>query len=117
MVYKSKTGTSADQVTQTVTITSPNTKMIFLKQYLVAAAGTVEPTTTITIQIVDEDDNVLWEDAILCSLENDSTGPFRVDHTFPGRGLSCPMGKNMKIVVGDPGGAGSHTECSVLYSI
>ena len=116
MIYKSKTGTSGLTTAQAITITSPNTKMIFLKQYVVACYGTDGPQAAVTIQVTDEDTNVLWEDAIMMEVATVSTGPFRVDHTFPGRGLSCPIGKNMIVTVSDPG-TGSGTECSVLYSI
>lgn len=115
-MYKSTSATGADGAAVTLTITSPNTKYIFLKQYVVAARGT-GPTASITIQITDEDSNVLWEDAIHEAIATLATGPFRVDHTFPGKGLPIPKGKNCLIVCGDPGDAGAFIEVSALYDI
>ena len=57
MIYKSKTGTSGLTTAQAITITSPNTKMIFLKQYVVACYGTDGPQAAVTIQVTDEDTN------------------------------------------------------------
>jgi hypothetical protein len=113
-MYKTKTGTSGLTTAQTITITSPNTKHIFIKQYLVAIYGAPTPDGA-TIQITDEDDNVLWEDALAKAVATFSADT-RASHTFPGKGLPIPVGKNAKIVIGDPG-ASSGTECSVLYDI
>jgi hypothetical protein len=113
-VWKTKTGTSGLTTAQTITVTSPNTKHIFLKQYVVATVG--EPTPDgITIQITDEDSNVLWEDAIPKRVATFSTHT-RVSHTFPGKGLMIPKGKNLLMVIGDPGAA-SGTEANILYTI
>lgn len=114
-MYKTKTGTSGLTTAQTITITSPNTKMIFIKQYVVATYGVPSPDGA-TIQLTDEDGNVLWEDAIAKSAGTLPANPMRVSHTFPGKGLPIPVGKNALLVIGDPG-ANAGTEASVLYNI
>jgi hypothetical protein len=113
-MYKTQTGTSGLTTAQTLTLTSPNTKYLFLKQYVVAIYGKVTPDG-VTIQITDEDDNVLWEDAIPKCLATFGTQQ-RAAHTFPGKGLMAPVGKNLKVVVSDPG-TDSGTEVSLLYDI
>lgn len=116
-MYKTKTQTAAVNNGNAVTITSPNSKYIFLKQYLVACTGTDGPASTMTIQITDEDGNVLWEDAILIGVTNEHSGPFRVSHTFPGKGLMTPVpGKNLIVTVSN-GGAATGSEVSLLYDI
>jgi hypothetical protein len=114
--YRSSTQTAAVNNANALTITSPNNKTIFLKQYVVACTGTDGPAATMTIQITDEDSNVLWEDAILIGVTNEHSGPFRVDHTFPGRGLQITPKKNAIVTAGN-GGAATGSEVSVLWSI
>jgi hypothetical protein len=113
--WKTITGTSGLATAQTLTITSPNTKCIFIKQYVIATYGAPSPDG-ITIQITDEDSNVLWEDAIAKSTGTLPANPMRVPHTFPDQGLKVAAGKNVAVVVSDPG-AGSGTEASVLYTL
>jgi hypothetical protein len=113
--YRSSTQTAAVNNGNALTITSPNNKTIYLKQYLVACTGTTGPPATMTIQITDEDSNVLWEDAIL-ETGGAEHGSYRVDHTFPGRGLQITPKKNAVITVGN-GGATTGSEVSALWSI
>jgi hypothetical protein len=115
-MYKTATTTGGTGAAVTLTVTSPNTKHIFLKQYLVAVRGT-GPTADITISIQDEDSNVLWIDNIHRAVATLTPGPMRADHTFPGKGLLIPNGKNLKIVCGDPGDAGAFIDVSALYDI
>jgi len=115
MFYKSKTQTAGVNNGNTVTITSPNTKQIFLKQYLVACTGTTGPPATMTIQITSEDATVLWEDAIL-ETGGEEHGSYRVSHTFPGRGLPAKVDQNLVVTVSN-GGATTGSEVSLLYSV
>lgn len=115
-MYKTSTQTAGVNNGNAVTLTSPNVKYLFLKQYLVALTGTDGPAATVTIQITDEDSNVLWEDAILIGVTNENTGGFRVAHTFPGKGLPIPAKKNCVFTVSNPGAA-TGSEVSLLYDI
>lgn len=114
-MYKTKTQTKTNAENK-LTLTSPNTKYIFLKQYLVACHGAGAADTDITIQITDEDGNVLWEDAIANGEATLSTGPYRVGWTFPGKGLLAPAKKNLIVTV-SAGAADEITELSLLYDI
>jgi hypothetical protein len=113
--YRFSTQTAAVNNGNALTITSPNVKTIYLKQYLVACTGTTGPASTMTIQITDEDGNVLWQDAIL-EVGAAESGPYRVSHTFPGRGLQITPKKNAVITVGN-GGATTGSEVSAMWSI
>jgi hypothetical protein len=115
-MYKTSTKTVAVNTVNAITLTSPNAKYIFLKQYLVALMGTDGPANSVTIQITDEDSNVLWEDGILIGVTSEHTGGFRVSHTFPGKGLMAPANKNLIVTV-SAAGAATSSELSLLYDI
>jgi hypothetical protein len=116
-VLKTKTQTAAVNNANSLTITSPNTKIMFLKAYLVAYTGTDGPAATMTIQITEEGNlTPLWEDAILIGVTNENSGPFRAYFTFPGLGLPIKTGKNCTVAVSS-GGAATGSELSLIYNI
>jgi hypothetical protein len=115
-MWKTKTQTKGVNTANNITLTSPNSKHLFVKQYLWAATGTDGPAATVTLQIVDEDSNVLWEDAVLIGVTNENTGPFRMGWTFPGKGLPIKAGKNVSINT-IAAGAATGSELSILYDI
>jgi hypothetical protein len=115
MRLKTATQTKATGV-NAVTITSPNTKQIFLKSYLVALYGSAAGTTGLTFQITDEDSNVLWEDAHPAGVADKVIGTGRLEFTFPENGLPVPVGKNLVATLATPG-ANEASEVNLIYYI
>lgn len=114
-MLKSKTQTKTNAA-NALTITSPNTKMAFLKAYLVTGYGSAVGTTDVTIQVTDEDSNVLWQDSMNTGTIAQGMGLYRASYEFPGLGLPIPVKKNCTVTVSS-GGANYTTELNLLYNI
>lgn len=99
-----------------LTITSPNVKTAFLKAYLVVVHGAGAMDTDITVQITDEDSNILWQDAMPNGEATLLTSAQRCEFTFPGLGLPIPVKKNCVVTV-SAGAANETTELNILYNI
>ncbi|MFQ5770891.1 MAG: hypothetical protein ACE5HX_10175 [bacterium] len=111
-MIKTKTQTKAAAV-NAVTITSPNSKMIRIWGYSVSFYGSAALSADVTIQLTDEDGNVLWEDGITRAIANQSPTPAKM--VFP-KPIFIPVGKNA-VLTAASGGANTTTEVSVLYDI
>jgi hypothetical protein len=115
-MLKTSTQSVAVNTINTITITSPNTKTIFIKGYLCAFTGTDAPANTVVLVVKDEDGNELWQDGQAAGATNEHTSVNRLSFTFPGKGLPIPPGKNAVVTVAAAGAATS-TELNVMYYI
>jgi hypothetical protein len=115
-LLKTSTQSKAVNTANAITITSPNTKTIFIKGYLLAYTGTDAPAVTTTLIITDEDGNELWQDGSAAGATNESSNTSRLSWTFPGKGLPIPPGKNA-VVTAIAAGAATSTELNVMYYI
>lgn len=113
-MIKTAIGTSTANAAKTTTITSPNTKTIKIFSYLVTYKGADFNASDITIDIKDEDDNVLWSDCITQGAA--TAADFRASFNFGNRPLYLQPGKNAKVVV-SAGGANVLTITSVQYDL
>lgn len=114
-MIKTAVGTGSANATTTVTITSPNTKMIRIYGYELSCAGTAALTADPEFAIKDEDGNLLWEVNFKRGVANGPNSSLPHSFIFP-RPLFIPVGKNAVLTM-TAGGANVTTTISVMYDI